>query len=149
MGGGIAAERIGGELLMADYLVIDTELTDVADAIRTKGGTSAALEWPDGFVDAIDAIGGGGGGATTQTVTYGNRTRLYALLQTEAVIYPTELIVGQPVYFIRSTTVKDDHYVRNETTGVKIAFDATITGSNLGTVEVFTMPDAPIFVYCN
>lgn len=56
---------------MADYLVTDTELTDVADAIRTKGGTSTALEWPDDYVDAIDAIetGGGGGSLTTKSVT--------------------------------------------------------------------------------
>lgn len=47
---------------MTDYLVTDTELTDVADAIRTKGGTSAALEWPTDYVDAIDAIETGGGG---------------------------------------------------------------------------------------
>lgn len=46
---------------MANYLVTDTELTDVADVIREKGGTSAALEWPDGFVDAIGDISGGGG----------------------------------------------------------------------------------------
>lgn len=68
MGGGVAAERKRGELLMADYLTTDTELTSVADAIRTKGGTSALLEWPDGFVDAIDAISGGGGGSS-HTVT--------------------------------------------------------------------------------
>ena len=54
---------------MTDYLVTDTELTDVADAIRTKGGTSAALEWPDDYVDAIDAIETGGGGVSTRTVT--------------------------------------------------------------------------------
>ena len=54
---------------MADYLVTDTELTDVADAIRTKGGTSAALEWPDGFVDAINAISGGGGGTVAYNST--------------------------------------------------------------------------------
>ena len=54
---------------MTDYLVTDTELTDVADAIRTKGGTSAALEWPTDYVDAIDAIETGGGGGATHTVT--------------------------------------------------------------------------------
>ena len=56
MGGCVHPERIGGELLMADYLTTDTDLTTVADAIRTKGGTSAALEWPSGYVDAVDAI---------------------------------------------------------------------------------------------
>lgn len=50
---------------MADYLTTDTDLTTVADAIRTKGGTSAALEWPSGFASAIATIptGGGGGGS--------------------------------------------------------------------------------------
>lgn len=61
MGGGIASERIGGELLMADYLTTDTELTSVANAIRTKGGTSAQLVYPTGFVSAIEAIPTGGG----------------------------------------------------------------------------------------
>lgn len=56
MGGGIATECEWGELLMADYLTTDTELTSVADAIRTKGGTSAALTYPAGFVSAIQAI---------------------------------------------------------------------------------------------
>lgn len=39
-----------------DYKVTDTELTAVANAIRTKGGTSAPLEWNSGFVDAIGDI---------------------------------------------------------------------------------------------
>lgn len=41
---------------MADYLVTDTELTSVANAIRTKGGTSAQLTFPQGFIDAVGAI---------------------------------------------------------------------------------------------
>jgi len=58
---------------MADYLVTDTELTSIADAIRTKGGTSASLTFPTGFVNAIDAIpSGGGGGVNTCTLTIGS-----------------------------------------------------------------------------
>lgn len=41
---------------MAEYLTNDTDLGAVADAIRAKGGTSAPLEFPDGFVDAIEDI---------------------------------------------------------------------------------------------
>jgi hypothetical protein len=41
---------------MADYLVTDTELTSVANAIRTKGGTGARLSFPTEFISAIDAI---------------------------------------------------------------------------------------------
>lgn len=47
---------------MANYIATDTDLTAVADAIREKGGTSAQLAFPTGFVDAIDAIQTGGGG---------------------------------------------------------------------------------------
>jgi len=39
-----------------DYLTTDTELASVANAIRTKGGTSTALVYPDGFVSAIQNI---------------------------------------------------------------------------------------------
>lgn len=41
---------------MADYLTNDADLQAVADAIRAKGGTSAPLTYPDGFVSAIGAI---------------------------------------------------------------------------------------------
>lgn len=44
------------------YLTTDRDLTSIANAIRTKGGTSSPLEFPNGFVDAIDAIQTGGGG---------------------------------------------------------------------------------------
>ena len=43
---------------MSTYLVNESDLTAVADAIRTKGKTSAQLEFPDGFVSAIAAGGG-------------------------------------------------------------------------------------------
>lgn len=41
---------------MADYLTNTADLTSVADAIRTKGGTDAQLVYPAGFVSAIQAI---------------------------------------------------------------------------------------------
>lgn len=41
---------------MAEYLTNDTDLKKVANAIRVKGGTSANLSYPDGFVSAIQAI---------------------------------------------------------------------------------------------
>lgn len=57
---------------MANYLATDTDLASVANAIRAKGGTSAQLSFPSGFVSAIGAIETGGGlnfdvvGGTTQ-----------------------------------------------------------------------------------
>lgn len=52
------------ERLPVTYTTTSTELTTVADAIRAKGGTSAALEWPSGFAQAIFDIPSGGGGGT-------------------------------------------------------------------------------------
>ena len=47
-----------------NYLTTDTELGLVAAAIRTKGGTTGQLEFPTGFVQAINAIDSGGSGIT-------------------------------------------------------------------------------------
>ena len=44
---------------MAEYLTNTTDLTSVANAIRTKGSTTAQLVYPDGFVSAIRAIPSG------------------------------------------------------------------------------------------
>ena len=44
---------------LVDSTQLDTDLTSVANAIRTKGGTSAQLAFPADFVSAIGAISGG------------------------------------------------------------------------------------------
>lgn len=44
---------------MANYLVTDTELISIADAIRVKGGTSDQLIFPSGFISAVNDISGG------------------------------------------------------------------------------------------
>lgn len=41
---------------MAYYIVSDSELGAIADAIREKGGTSDELMFPDNFVEAIQAM---------------------------------------------------------------------------------------------
>lgn len=46
---------------MAEYLVQDTSLTTVADAIREKGGTTAPLSFPEGMAEAVRNIQSGGG----------------------------------------------------------------------------------------
>lgn len=48
---------------LVDSTQLDADLTSVANAIRTKGGTSAQLAFPAGFVQAIGDIETGGGGA--------------------------------------------------------------------------------------
>ena len=61
---------------MANYLTTDTELTSIANAIRTKGGTNAQLTFPTGFVTAINNISTGGAAevaATLYTANTGNK----------------------------------------------------------------------------
>lgn len=41
---------------MSNYIVSDTDLTSVADAIRTKAETNSSLVFPSGFVTAINSI---------------------------------------------------------------------------------------------
>ena len=40
-------------------------MSAVADAIRTKAGSTAALAFPDGFVSAVNGIETGGGSGVT------------------------------------------------------------------------------------
>lgn len=55
---------------LVDSSQLDADLTSVANAIRTKGGTSAQLAFPADFVSAIAAISGGGGGLEYETGTF-------------------------------------------------------------------------------
>lgn len=52
---------------LVDSTQLDADLTSVANAIRTKGGTSADLAFPAGFVSEIQAIPTGGGGTELQS----------------------------------------------------------------------------------
>lgn len=54
---------------LVDSSQLDSDLTSVANAIRTKGGTSASLAFPADFVSAIAAIPSGGGGSTSPLVS--------------------------------------------------------------------------------
>ena len=59
---------------MANYIVTDTELTSIANSIRTKGSTNESLSFPEGFVNAIENISTGsssqGGAVTAKEVNF-------------------------------------------------------------------------------
>lgn len=57
---------------LVDSSQLDADLTSVANAIRTKGGTSAQLAFPAGFISAIGAIPSGGGGWSDSDIAAGN-----------------------------------------------------------------------------
>ena len=50
---------------LVDSTQLDSDLTAVANAIRTKTGGSGQLSFPSGFVSGIGGINGGGGGSAT------------------------------------------------------------------------------------
>lgn len=81
---------------MAEYLAKSEDLTAVADAIRAKGGTDAQLMFPDGMVEAINAIETGSGAtditdsivsvAFSATNAYDAREGLYMIIPQDAKI---------------------------------------------------------------
>ena len=68
---------------MAEYLAKSEDLTAVADAIRTKGGTDAQLAFPAGFVSAVQAIdtSAGNGVDVVMTSTVTNVLELQAAIE--------------------------------------------------------------------
>lgn len=95
---------------MSDYLVTDTELTSIANAIRTKGGTSANLSFPTGFVSAINAISGG-----------------------------LEYETGQWTMGVDSTNAHTESYKNTHSTGpaIIICFDVTQTNNSSGSSFIY------------
>ena len=68
-----------------EYSANQSDLVSVANAIRTKGGTSEALVFPDGFVSAVQAIQAGGSGDSVTDDGDGNITinALYSFTYTD------------------------------------------------------------------
>lgn len=56
---------------LVDSTQLNSDLTSIANAIRTKGGTSAQLAFPAGFVSAVEDIPSGGGGASVDGISTG------------------------------------------------------------------------------
>ena len=52
-----------------NYIVSGSDLTDIADSIRSKTGGSDPLEFPEGFTDAIDGISTLANDTATATAT--------------------------------------------------------------------------------
>lgn len=82
---------------MADYKVSENDLISVADAIRTKGGTSASLSFPNGFVTAIGNIPTGGSSTLITKSITANGT--YSASSDNADGY-SEVMVNVPSRFV-------------------------------------------------
>ena len=78
-----------------DSTQLDADLASIANAIRTKGGTSAQLAFPIGFVQAIGNIQTGGGGVEMESGTFTlsgniqNKTVSVSFNPTHFILYAT------------------------------------------------------------
>ena len=111
---------------LVDSTQLDADLTSVANAIRTKGGTSASLAFPADFVQAIGDIPSGGG-----------NQELYDFLSgaTSGAFKPDGLTRLRAGAFYRDTSITSMHFKDVTEIG-----NAAITSCNGVTVIVFEKP---------
>jgi hypothetical protein len=121
---------------LVDSTQLDGNLTSIANAIRAKGGTSAQLAFPQGFVDAVEAIETGGGELLTNDaasintikfkygsvpeliVDFSKMTKISTLMQVFDTVGAnlTKITITPP------TSVKDTHRICYSNTGL-VEFD--------------------------
>ena len=92
---------------LVDSTQLNTDLTAVANAIRTKGGTSAQLAFPAGFVDAVEAIETGGGTTVNEFLSMYTRKELTGDIVLEQSVrqLKSSLFAGQNVKSVRGEGV--------------------------------------------
>jgi len=96
---------------LSNYIVNSDDLGTVADAIRQKSGSSAAMTFPEGFASQIQSIPTGSGGDSDvfwvdvqldlQTMTATVDSGAYAAVQ--AAIEAGKLVVGRSQCYISAT----------------------------------------------
>lgn len=87
---------------LVDSTQLDADLTSVANAIRTKGGTSAQLAFPAGFVSAVNAIPTGGGGISADDIAGHTISGTISLSVAEVKAYSFN---GQPITGVTAPNV--------------------------------------------
>ena len=73
--------------MATEYLTNDTDLKAVADAIRTKAGSTAQLSFPDGFITAVNGIQTGGSGGAGFKVTFPATAKDWNMVSSKSVLY--------------------------------------------------------------
>ena len=74
-----------------DSSALDANLASIAEAIRTKGGTTDQLVFPAGFISAIEAIEAGGGGGFDSIQTVSGSFTPDSLITAEVQEYPSSM----------------------------------------------------------
>lgn len=113
---------------MSYYKVDGADLTAIANKIRSKGGTSAQLEFPDGFEDAVDDIKAYSASDNGKVVSNG-----------ELVAQTSQNIDTNGTY---DTTLKDEVVVNIPSGAVKVA-SGTFVGAGSSTIALYVGKKCP------
>ena len=114
---------------MANYLTTDTELTSIADAIRTKGGTQADLVYPTGFVSAINDIPTGGGSKPDIVLTGDQRFRFFSSSGTA--------LLNAANYSTIDISNLQDMFASNAIISIPFVVNITANMNNINTDSIF------------
>ena len=109
---------------MSNYFATDAEFISVADAIRIRGGTSAPLEWPTDFVNAILAIPTGGKSLTSISAVFS---------QGSTVVYDTDSLDSLKTMLVVTANYSDS------TTETVPSTDYTLTGTLSAGISTITV----------
>jgi hypothetical protein len=134
------------------YVVFDAELTDVAQAIREKGGTTEELVFPEGFINAIHNISGGAG---VSVITAASASELPETANQFTIALITETPISN--VYIQSTipeftnngdiimlTSKAERYINLFESGGN--FEVGVCGAYISNTGVWDFVDTYIFI---
>lgn len=115
---------------LVDSTELNSDLTSVADAIRSQGGTSASLVFPSGFVSAIEEISTGSGGVPTRV-----KQAIFTLL--EAAAYAQTGLTDE-IAIIESWATGVQYSVTNSLTNVTNSNSSTLVDENDSYIATLT-----------
>ena len=117
---------------LVDSTQLNNDLTSVANAIRTKGGTSAQLAFPAGFVSAVQAIPTGG---VTPTGTYTiEAPGTYDISNYQYVEVDIDMWTEQTISTAGAVTQALSPYVIYHFTGALTSLTITLTAAAQGQI---------------
>lgn len=139
---------------LVDSTQLDADLTSVANAIRTKGGTSASLDFPADFVTAIAAIPSGGGGSSVQKGTITGPDNIEMTIPVNGtvsgiVVYTEDYSTGTNYENVCVTAISGYGYFY---VGLASALTATRAGTkleaNYAAMDFITFASGSVVLHC-
>lgn len=132
---------------LVDSTQLDADLTTVANAIRTKGGTSGSLAFPAGFVSAVQAIPSGGGGVSVDDIA--TNTEPSGDISVSVATIEAYALNSKPITSISGANVTDikGHALENCTALKRASFPSlvSVTGTYIfqgcSNLEVASFPE--------